>query len=178
VVLARSGLARLGRLDAISQTFSSEEMLPAPGQGALAVECLADSHDDTLLAALAALDDLHSRASATAERTLLARLEAGCAAPIGAIASVAGRTLELRARVTAADGSAALDVRLEVQIVDRAGPVAAARPGGAAATSGVGETTAVDANRDGILAAARLAGRRAADDLLAQGAAALMGARQ
>ena len=62
------------------------QMLPAPGQGALAVECRAD--DAELVAALAALDDDHARAAVSAERAVLATLEGGCSAPIGALAEV------------------------------------------------------------------------------------------
>jgi hydroxymethylbilane synthase len=109
VVLAKSGLGRLGRLDAVSQVFSPDEMLPAPAQGALAVETLADHPDDALIAALATLDDAASRAAATAERAVLGGLQAGCAAPIGALATVSGTSLALRARVIAADGRGCLD---------------------------------------------------------------------
>jgi hydroxymethylbilane synthase len=98
VVLARAGLARLGRLSDVAHTFTAGQMLPAPGQGALAVECRADEPE--LAAALAgALDDAASRAAVRAERALLAALEAGCSAPVGALAEVAGDTLVLQAVV-------------------------------------------------------------------------------
>jgi hydroxymethylbilane synthase len=87
VVLARAGLARLGRLDAITEVLSPLQMLPAPAQGALAVECRADDMDVEHLLHSAA-DDPAARATATAERALLATLEAGCSAPIGALAEV------------------------------------------------------------------------------------------
>jgi hydroxymethylbilane synthase len=109
VVLARAGLARLGRLAEVRHTFSPDELLPAPAQGALAVECRVDA-DPALAAALAGLDDRASRTAATAERALLAEMQAGCAAPIGALATVTAGTLTLRARVVAGDGSASLDV--------------------------------------------------------------------
>ncbi|WP_174266941.1 hydroxymethylbilane synthase [Mycolicibacterium sediminis] len=86
VVVARAGLARIGRLDAITETLEPVQMLPAPAQGALAVECRAG--DTELAALLAELDDSDSRAAVTAERALLAELEAGCSAPVGAIAEV------------------------------------------------------------------------------------------
>lgn len=108
VVLAYAGLARIGRLDAVSQVFDPEEMLPAPGQGALAVECLA-SRDD-LAALLACADDQSSRAVTTAERTVLAALQAGCSAPVGAYAAGTD-ALRLDAIVAAADGGAALRAR-------------------------------------------------------------------
>jgi hydroxymethylbilane synthase len=85
VLLAYAGLARLGRLDAVSQVFEPDEMLPAPGQGALAVECHADNTD--LAALLARLDDPVSHLATDAERGVLAALQAGCSAPIGAYAA-------------------------------------------------------------------------------------------
>jgi hydroxymethylbilane synthase len=172
VVVARAGLARLGRLDVATEVLDPMQMLPAPGQGALAVECRGDdAHDaydtagpgeaggpadaahprDTdLVRLLAGLDDPASRAAATAERSLLAALEAGCAAPVGAygepvLGDDAGDTdqesqLYLRAAVIAIDGSAS--VRLS--------------------------TT-------GPLHEADSLGRKLAVELLAEGAATLMG---
>ena len=84
VVLAYAGLARIGHVGAITQVFEPEEMLPAPGQGALAVECRED--DAELAALLQAVNDEPSMAAVTAERSLLEALEAGCSAPIGAYA--------------------------------------------------------------------------------------------
>ena len=120
VVVAAAGLARLGRLDEATEILDPAQMLPAPGQGALAVEC---RNDDSLSSALSALlDDEATRAAATAERIVLARLEAGCSAPVGALADVAegdeGPELYLRAVVVAVDGSRAL--RMSVT-----GPIAA-----------------------------------------------------
>jgi hydroxymethylbilane synthase len=86
VVLALAGLRRLGRDGEVSDVLPPAVMLPAPGQGALGVECRAD--DATVLAALAPLDHPPTRAAVIAERALLARLEAGCAAPLGALAEV------------------------------------------------------------------------------------------
>jgi hydroxymethylbilane synthase len=109
VVLARAGLARLGRLDAVTEVLDPLQMLPAPGQGALAVECLVDGD---LAAALAALDDPATRAAVTAERALLATLEGGCTAPIGAMAEVAegddGDELWVRAVALSPDGSVSI----------------------------------------------------------------------
>lgn len=87
VVLARAGLARIGRLDSATEVFEPATMTPAPGQGALAIECRAD--DAQTLAGLAALDDWPTRLAVTAERAVLARLEAGCSAPVGALAGIA-----------------------------------------------------------------------------------------
>jgi hydroxymethylbilane synthase len=111
VVLARAGVARLGRLDEVTEVLDPIQVLPAPGQGALAVECRADD-TDLLAAVRRALDDAATRACVTAERTLLAELEAGCTAPVGAMAEVAegddGPELWLRAVALAPDGSAAV----------------------------------------------------------------------
>ncbi|MGC5029017.1 hydroxymethylbilane synthase [Micromonospora sp. DT229] len=87
VVLARAGLARIGRLDVISETLDPMLMLPAPAQGALAVECRVD--DPEMLELLGTLDHAPSRAAVTAERAMLATLEAGCSAPVAAYAVVA-----------------------------------------------------------------------------------------
>jgi hydroxymethylbilane synthase len=89
VVLARAGLARLGRLDRVTEVIEPSVMLPAPGQGALAVETRADgAADPALQNSLRTLDDPASRAAVTAERAVLAGLEAGCSAPVGALAVV------------------------------------------------------------------------------------------
>ena len=105
VVLAYAGLARIGRLDVVSQVFEPEEMMPAPGQGALAVECLASRTD--LAELLGQIDDWASRAATDAERSLLAALQAGCTAPVGAYAAGTD-ALRLDAIVAAADGGEAL----------------------------------------------------------------------
>ncbi|MFI5583909.1 hydroxymethylbilane synthase [Amycolatopsis sp. NPDC051758] len=87
VVLARAGLARVGLAEVITETLDPIQMLPAPAQGALAVECrTADEDLEHLLAAT--LDDEGTRAAVTAERSLLAALEAGCSAPVGALAEI------------------------------------------------------------------------------------------
>lgn len=86
VLLARAGLARIGRLDNVTEVLDPLQMLPAPGQGALAVEC---RDDDDLAGVLSgALDDPRARAAVQAERAVLATLEGGCSAPIGALAEV------------------------------------------------------------------------------------------
>mgnify|MGYP001467961449 FL=1 len=87
VVLARAGLARVGRLEVITETLDPQVMLSAPAQGALAVECRVDDVDtEHLLQSV--LDDEASRVAVTAERAMLAALEAGCSAPVGALAEV------------------------------------------------------------------------------------------
>jgi hydroxymethylbilane synthase len=102
IVLAYAGLVRIDRVEAISEVFDPGQMLPAPGQGALAVECRADRTD--LIKILATLDDPASRAAVTAERALLAGLEAGCSAPVGAYAALEDRTLHLIGVVAGYDG--------------------------------------------------------------------------
>jgi hydroxymethylbilane synthase len=107
VVLARAGLSRLGRLSAVTETLDPLQVLPAPAQGALAVECRGD--DERTRELLAALDDAGARCCVVAERTTLAALEVGCSAPVAAYAELAegedGPELFLRASVTALDGS-------------------------------------------------------------------------
>ncbi|MDX6299155.1 MAG: hydroxymethylbilane synthase [Nocardioidaceae bacterium] len=109
VVLARAGIARLGRMDEVTEVLDPLQMLPAPGQGALAVECR--GVDTDLEAEVrAAIDDARTRTAVTAERAVLAGLEAGCSAPVGALAEIAegdaGDELWLRAVALSGDGSA------------------------------------------------------------------------
>jgi len=110
VLLARAGLARIGRLDEVTEVLDPIQMLPAPGQGALAVECR--SGDPLAEQVRAAADDPRTRAAVTAERVLLAELEAGCSAPVGALAEVAdgehGEELWLSAVVLSVDGMVAI----------------------------------------------------------------------
>ncbi len=110
VVLARAGLARLGRLDEVTETIDPLQMLPAPAQGALAVECRAD--DAEVVELLARLDHADTRSAVAAERALLGALEAGCTAPVGALAEVVegDDQLEifLRGLVAAVDGTDAV----------------------------------------------------------------------
>jgi hydroxymethylbilane synthase len=87
VVIAAAGLARLGRISEATELLDPLQMLPAPGQGALACECRVDDlNTEHLLGAF--LDDAGARAAVTAERALLTTLEAGCSAPVGALADV------------------------------------------------------------------------------------------
>jgi hydroxymethylbilane synthase len=112
VVLARAGLARLGRLAEITEVLDPLQMLPAPAQGALAIECRVDDLDTEHR--LGALNDPATRISVAAERSMLAALEAGCSAPIGALAEVVedldddGKTIEslsLRGVAATSDGA-------------------------------------------------------------------------
>ena len=113
VVLAGAGLQRLGRLEVVTDLLDPEVMLPAPGQGALAVECRAGLPE--VIAALTSMDDADTRVAVTAERAVLARLEAGCSAPVGVLAEVtgsAGAELFVRAVVGAATAETAEVYRL------------------------------------------------------------------
>jgi hydroxymethylbilane synthase len=109
VVLARAGLARLGRLEEATEVLDPMQMLPAPGQGALAVECRTSGDIADLVAVL---DHPSTRSAVTAERSLLAALEAGCTAPVGACAEAAegdeGLELNLRAVAVSPDGSVSI----------------------------------------------------------------------
>jgi len=109
VVLARAGLARMGRLDEATEVLDPLQMLPAPGQGALAVET---REGDQLMDDVAVLDHPSTRAAVTAERAVLATLEGGCAAPVGVLAEVVegddGEELWVRAVALSPDGMLAV----------------------------------------------------------------------
>ncbi|MEV7420429.1 hydroxymethylbilane synthase [Streptomyces sp. NPDC089919] len=150
VVLAAAGLNRIGRSDEATDLLSVDNVLPAPGQGALAIECTAANAD--LVATLGRLDDPYTRAAVTAERSLLAALEAGCSAPVGALAdtqSGSGESvteMRLRGVVGTTDGSTLVQL-------STTGPV--------------------PRSHDEAMAL----GRELADEMLAKGAAGLMGER-
>lgn len=149
VVLAAAGLNRVGRGDEVTEFLSVDTILPAPGQGALAVECAA--RDTELTAELAELDDPSTRVAVTAERSLLAALEAGCTAPVGALADLLTdgpivREMRLRGVVGTTDGTTLVQL---------------------STTGPVPETQEV----------AMALGRELAAGMLARGAAGLMGER-
>ncbi|AYL39590.1 hydroxymethylbilane synthase [Streptomyces fungicidicus] len=149
VVLAAAGLNRVGRSEDVTDFLSVDTVLPAPGQGALAIECTADNA--ALIAELAELDDPLTRAAVTAERSLLAALEAGCSAPVGALADLLAdgqivKEMRLRGVVGTTDGSTLVQL---------------------STTGPVPETHE----------AAMALGRDLATGMLAQGAAGLMGER-
>ncbi|OBQ49431.1 hydroxymethylbilane synthase [Streptomyces sp. H-KF8] len=149
VVLAAAGLNRVGRSGEVTDFLSVDTVLPAPGQGALAVECTV--RDTELIAALAELDDPFTRAAVTAERSLLAALEAGCTAPVGALADLLTdgpnvKEMRLRGVVGTTDGTTLVQL-------STTGPV------------------------PGTHEAAMALGRELATEMLAQGAAGLMGER-
>ncbi|MDU0479038.1 hydroxymethylbilane synthase [Staphylococcus chromogenes] len=106
VVLAAAGLDRIGVLSNASQLFDAHQFLPAPAQGALAVECRIGDAD--VVAAINTLGDPDTTAAATAERAVLATLEAGCTAPVASFSEVNGDELQLIGGVFALDGSVAL----------------------------------------------------------------------
>ncbi|MFF0218498.1 hydroxymethylbilane synthase [Streptomyces vinaceus] len=149
VVLAAAGLNRIGRGDEATDLLSVDNVLPAPGQGALAVECLASNTE--LIASLAELDDPHTRAAVTAERSLLAALEAGCSAPVGALADLL------------ADGQAVNEMRLRGVVGTLDGSTLVQ----------LSTTGPVPQSYDEAMAL----GRELADEMLAKGAAGLMGER-
>jgi hydroxymethylbilane synthase len=153
VVLAAAGLNRIGRTSEVTDFLSVDTVLPAPGQGALAVECRTAGNpaDAALAAALAQLDDPFTRAAVTAERALLAALEAGGSAPVGALADLLNdgqidKEMRLRGVVGTTDGSTLVQL---------------------STTGPVPET------HDQAMAL----GRELAAEMLAKGAAGLMGER-
>lgn len=110
IVLAAAGLERLGQVGVITEHLSLDDMLPAPGQGALAVQCRDDAD---FLKLLTTINHPETEICVTAERAFLAGLGGGCALPIAAYASIENQQLHLRGRVTALDGSQQVDVSLQ-----------------------------------------------------------------
>lgn len=133
VVLSSAGLARLGRLDAVSEVFPLDSWPTAAGQGALAVEVRADDADPArdLGRILAALADPASQDAATAERRVLGLLEAGCAAPIGVASEVGATHAAIWATVHRPGGGQRIDRRRDVDFGadDRAAALTAAADG-------------------------------------------------
>jgi hydroxymethylbilane synthase len=105
VILAAAGLGRLGRLDAATDHLELADWPTAPGQGALAIEVRRERGDRDLERALEAIDHGITRATVLAERIVLAGLEAGCSAPVGATAFIDDELLFLTASVYSPDGS-------------------------------------------------------------------------
>jgi hydroxymethylbilane synthase len=108
-LLAAAGLDRLAR--DVGHAISTEEMLPAPAQGAVGIEVRAD--DDTACAIVGRIDDTATSACVRAERALLAALGADCHSPVAALASLAGETLSLRAQLLSEDGVESVEGRDE-----------------------------------------------------------------
>jgi len=153
VVLAYAGLARIACTDLITEVFETCDMLPAPGQGALAVECRAD--DATLTELLRAIDHMATRRAVIAERSLLAALEAGCSAPVGAYAQL----------LASESGRLRLD-----------GVVLGVRHSGGVDVPSGGEMMVVREQGEGDAAAPERLGRDLAGRMLARGAGRVMGA--
>ena len=124
VILARAGLARIGRLDVVTEVIDPIQMLPAPGQGALAVECRTEDTDLTD-SIRTHLEDPFTRAAVEAERAVLATLEAGCSAPVGSLAEVAegddGYEIWVRAVALAPDGAVEIRRSASGPLADAAG---------------------------------------------------------
>ena len=145
VLLAFAGLRRLGLESHVSEVLDPAEMLPAPGQGALAVQIRKD--DDRIAMLLASLEHAPTRLATTAERALLGFLEGGCQVPVGAFAQFEGSTLQLRAIVASPDGRHVVERHLS-------GPVTTV-----AAAAALGESLGHDmltGGADRILAAIRV----------------------
>ena len=147
IILAAAGLTRLGWAGRIAELLAPPLMLPAPGQGALAIECRAD--DAVAIAVVAALDHAETRLAVAAERSLLAALHGGCSVPVAAWGRVEGSELRLDALVAALDGKLVLR-----------------------ASGGDSLTSALNSGEAGAIAESL--GRRLADELLRQGAAELI----
>lgn len=115
IVLAHAGLARLGYLDVVTQILDLELMLPAPSQGAIAVQT---RDDQAIVELLGAIHHAETALAVTAERAFLAGLGGGCSLPIGAYARWNAAMLELRGRVSAPDGSRQIDVQISASVVN------------------------------------------------------------
>jgi hydroxymethylbilane synthase len=157
VVLAYAGLARIGRTNLVSEIFEPDNMLPAPGQGALAVECL--TTDTELVELLGRADHAPTRAAVTAERSLLAALEAGCSAPVGAYAFQTGGN------------------RLHLEGIVLGAPEASFQPAVLDWSASNGRMVIRERGEAETAEAARL-GRELAERMLALGAAGLMRAEK
>ncbi|CAL9459556.1 Porphobilinogen deaminase [Streptomyces sp. enrichment culture] len=161
VVLAAAGMNRIGRIEEATDFLSVDTVLPAPGQGALAIECAAADAD--LIAALAELDDPFTRAAVTAERSLLAALEAGCSAPVGALADLPPLSAPLERGDPQADRQIVKEMRLRGVVGTTDGTTLVQ----------LSTTGPVPETHEGAVAL----GRELAAEMLAQGAAGLMGER-
>lgn len=148
IVLAAAGLTRLGWRERITELLTPPEFLPAPGQGALGLECRSNAPELTRLVAM--LDDPATRLSVTAERQLLGRLHGGCSAPIGAWGRYVEGTLILSGMVAEIDGKHVIRAHAELAIPAQS----------------LDAATLSDAAAD--------LGRSVADSLLAQNAATLI----
>jgi hydroxymethylbilane synthase len=117
ILLARAGLERLDRLDVVSEVLTGDQMLPAPGQGSLAIQCRTE---DAALALLAPLHDPATWVAVTAERAFLAGLGGGCSLPVAAHSVLQDGLLQLRGRVTAVDGAHQIDLTTSGPVTEAA----------------------------------------------------------
>ncbi len=117
-LLARAGLTRLGMLDVASATLSVDEMMPAPAQGAIGVECRSDN--GRVLGLLAPLNHPATMQALAAERALLAGLDGSCRTPIAAIATIGEGGLRLRARLLSPDGTQCFETERTGGVADGA----------------------------------------------------------
>jgi hydroxymethylbilane synthase len=122
-VLAAAGLERLGLQPAHARWLEVHEMLPAPGQGCLAVQCRSDARD--VAAVLVLLDDHAARAALETERALMRRIGGGCALPLGAIAAVKTDTIRLAACVASPDGVRLVKAAAQATAPERAASLVA-----------------------------------------------------
>lgn len=111
IVVALCGLERLGRADIATEILDPEIMLPAVGQGAIAVECRAD--DDRLRALLRSLDDPDTASCVGAERAMLAALDGSCRTPIAGLATIAQGRLAIQGLLATPDGNEVIRARRE-----------------------------------------------------------------
>jgi len=146
IILAESGLKRLGLVERINHVIDRAVMIPAVGQGALGLECR--TQDSEVREILAQLNDSESFISVTAERAMLRALRAGCLAPVGAFAEIVEERLQLQGVVLSGTGNQRVDAESEVVLAQ------------------LSESQQVDA-ADGL-------GRAVAEDLIAQGATGLI----
>lgn len=147
IILAEAGLDRLGLASEIREVLASQIMLPAPAQGALAVQCRAD--DTGVLSLLAALEHTETRFAVEAERAFLNALDAGCRLPVAALATLNQSRLHLAGRVISLDGTKTISVEDELAVKDRQQCIdSGKRLAGVALTSGAGDL--LDAIRKGL----------------------------
>jgi hydroxymethylbilane synthase len=116
IVLAYAGLERLGHMNVVTQVLDFDTMLPAPGQGAIAVQT---RDDPALLQTLAPIHHVHTALAVTAERAFLAGLGGGCSVPVAAYADREDGQLILHGRVCSPDGTQRIDVNAAADVQDR-----------------------------------------------------------
>lgn len=142
VILARAGIERTNRMHLVAESLNISLFMPAPAQGALAIECR--KADSALVEFLRGLDDVDSHARALAERAVLNELEAGCTAPVAAYSEVtADGELALRAGVFAVDGSRKI-------IESQTGPLAEADALGRSVAARLRELGAIEIMGDSL----------------------------